>query len=113
MPGFSGRKVDKMSATWTVQNMRVIVPTGKVAERNPDRFATIHGTFFDPKGEKLSFSQKEVTLEMARNPETVIDVENGILTLPSNQRGRPISKGIEQNAISDMLNELRNEKTAK
>lgn len=97
-----------MSTTYTVENMRVVIPKGKTAERNPDRFATVYGEFYDPKGNPLSVTQKVITNDMAQNAETVIDVTNGILTLPSGERGRKPSVSITQEDITSLLDSLRN-----
>jgi hypothetical protein len=97
-----------MSVTYTVEDMRVILPKGKVADNNPDRFCTVHGTFYNEKNEALSFSSKEVTRDMALDPVTVIDIENGILTLPSGERGRKPSASISADEVSNLLDTLRN-----
>lgn len=96
-----------MSVTYRVEKMRFIVSAGKVAERNPDRLGTIAGVFFNDKGEKLSFSSKEITREIASNSETVIDIEKGILTLPAGERGRKPSASASQDEINSLLDSVR------
>ncbi len=97
-----------MSTTYTVENMRVVIPKGKTAERNPDRFATVYGDFYDAKGNPLSVTQKVITNDLAQNDETVIDIENGLLTLPSGERGRKPSASITQDDVNSLLDSLRN-----
>lgn len=96
-----------MSTTYNVENMRVVLPKGKTKDRNPDRFATVYGDFYDAKGTLLSVSQKVITFDIAQSDETVIDVENGILTLPSGERGRKPSASIAQEDINSLLDNLR------
>lgn len=98
-----------MLTTYSVEKMRVVLTSGKTAERNPDRFATVYGTFYDAKGNKLSVSQKVITREDAINTDTVIDIENGILTLPSGERGRKASVSITQDDVDSLLDSLRTE----
>lgn len=93
--------------------MRVVPTTGKVAEKNPDRLLTVYGEFHavDANGkvakEPLSITQKVIDRETALNPLTVIDRANGTLTLPSGERGRKASEGVEQDDIDAMLAEIR------
>ena len=94
-------------STYTVEKMRVIRPSEKVAEKNPDRFATVYGVFYNPDGEKLSILQKEITFADAQDESTVIDLENGILTLPSGQRGRKPVESISQDELMADLAKLR------
>lgn len=96
-----------MPTTYRVENMRFLVPSGKIAERNPDRFGTVAGIFYNSKDEKMSFTSKEITSEIASNPETVIDIENGTLTLPSGERGRKPSPSASQDEINSLLTSLR------
>lgn len=98
--------------TYTVEDMRVVIPKGKVKDRNPDRLATVYGVFYDSKGNKLSVTQKVVTLEDAQNDETVIDIENGILTLPAGERGRKPSASISQDDVLALLEDIRNPEAA-
>lgn len=95
------------TVTYKVTSMRVTFPQGKVAEKNPDRFATIHGTFHDTKGNKLSIVSKNVTLEEAKNAATVIDPAKGILTLPAGERGRKPVAGATVDAVAAALNKVR------
>lgn len=97
-----------MLQKYNVENIRAITPKGKVAEKNPDRVLTIHGAFFNEKGEKLSFSQKEITREMANNPDTVVDLENGILILPAGERGRKAAISVSQDEVNSVLDSIRN-----
>jgi hypothetical protein len=97
-----------MLQKYTVENIRAIVPKGKVAEKNPDRVLTIHGQFFNEKGEKLSFSQKEITRDMIANTETVVDLANGILILPAGERGRKAAVSVSQDEVNSLLDSLRN-----
>lgn len=108
-----------MSTTYLVNNIRVIFPSGKVAEKNPDRFATVYGEFHsvseDAKGkrsagEKLSIASKVITNDMAQSPEFTLDMDNGYLTLPSGERGRPKSSGATADDIAARLAALRNPK---
>lgn len=95
------------SVTYHVSAMRVTFPNGKVAQKNPERFATISGVFSDPKGNKLSIVSKNVTIEEATNDLTVIDPEAGLLTLPAGQRGRKPVAGVGMSAIEEALKRLR------
>lgn len=97
-----------MLVEYRVDNMRAVKPSVKVAENNPDRLVTIHGTFYNLKGEKLSFSSKEITREMAANPDTIIDIENGKLILPAGERGRKPSASVSQADVNSLLDDVRN-----
>lgn len=92
--------------TYTVAGMRVIFPSEKMTEKHPDRFATIHGEFYNEKGDKLSIKQKEVTNEDILNGAS-IDAENGLLTLPVGKRGRKASVGATQTEIEKRIANLR------
>lgn len=94
-------------STYTVEKMRVIRPSVKVAEKNPDRFATVYGIFYNPEGDKLSILQKEILISDALDSSTVIDIENGILVLPSGQRGRRPVESISQDDLLAELAKLR------
>lgn len=94
--------------TYSVQDMRVVPNTAKGLEKNPDKCATVHGKFFDEKGNALSVTSKVISFEDAKNPETRIDIENGILVLPSGERGRKPSKGVSQDDINTLLENARN-----
>jgi hypothetical protein len=96
-----------LTATYKVAGMRVTFPTGKVAAKHPERFATIHGVFSDTKGNKLSIVSKNVTMEEAKNAATVIDPAKGILTLPAGERGRKPSVGATPDAVTAALANLR------
>jgi len=95
------------TATWKVAGMRVTFPTGKVAAKHPERFATIHGIFSDNKGQRLSIVSKNVTLGEAADPSTVIDPAKGMLTLPAGERGRKPAVGETPDAVSAALAKLR------
>lgn len=101
------------TTTYSVRNMRLVPTAGKVAQKNPDRLGTVHGEFHavDDKGkvsaDPLSFTQKEITREIAANPLTVIDIENGLLTLPAGERGRKAVAGIDQDAVNALLASVR------
>lgn len=98
-----------MSATVTykVAGCRVTFPKGKVAAKHPDRFATIHGTFSDAKGNRLSIVSKNVTKDEAANPLTVIDAAKGIITLPAGERGRKPEVGATAEDVNAALEALR------
>jgi hypothetical protein len=96
-----------LTATYKITNMRVTFPSGKVAAKHPERFATIHGTFADLKGNKLSIVSKNITLDEAKNAVTVIDPIKGLLTLPAGERGRKPAKGETAESVSAALNKLR------
>jgi len=96
-----------LTVTYRIANMRVTFPQGKVAEKNPDRFATIHGTFSDAKGNRLSIQSKNVSLVEAKDAATVIDPAKGILTLPAGERGRKPVAGESADSVQNALNALR------
>lgn len=95
------------TVTYKVTNARVTFPQGKVAQKNPERFCTVHGTFHDTKGNKLSIVSKNVTLDEAKNPATVIDPAKGILTLPAGERGRKPVAGATADAVAEALKKVR------
>jgi hypothetical protein len=95
------------TVTYKVAGMRVTFPTGKVAAKNPERFATIHGTFSDAKGVKLSIVSKNITKDEAKNPATVIDPVKGLVTLPAGERGRKPVKGAASEDVQKALAALR------
>jgi hypothetical protein len=95
------------TVTYKVANMRVTFPTGKVAAKNPERFATIHGTFSDAKGVRLSITSKNVTKAEAKNPATIIDPAKGLITLPAGERGRKPVVGADNTAVQTALANLR------
>lgn len=91
--------------------MRVVATSGKVAERHPDRLATIYGQFFTADGKnKLSITSKNFTREDALNSSTVIDLEKGILTLPAGERGRKPSVSVSQSEVNSLLTSIREAK---
>lgn len=100
-------------ARYIVEKMRLLIPKGKVADKNPERFLTVLGVFYaknddGSRGEKLTFGSKAITKEMALSPLTVIDTDNGTLVLPAGERGRKAAAGIEQSTVNAMLEALRN-----
>ena len=105
------------TTTYHVSNMRFVPTSGKVAQKNPDRLGTVYGEFRadkngKPTGDPLSISQKVIDKDVAANPATVIDLDNGILTLPSGERGRKASPGVAQDAIDALLAAARGESDA-
>lgn len=95
-----------MSITYRVENLRVTFPTGKIADKHPERFATIHGVFFVGKN-KLSITSKNVTIEEAKSEDFAIDMDKGNITLPSGQRGRRKVEGVSNTELQAALNSLR------
>lgn len=96
-----------MSTRYNVEKMRFIVASGKVAVNNPDRLGTVHGKFSTEDGAELSVTSKVITFEDAANPDTIIDIENGILVLPSGERGRKASVSVTQTEIDSLLDTAR------
>lgn len=94
--------------TYKVTNLRVVKPSGKTAENNPDRFLTIFGVFHDADGKEMSIKAKAVSIDEARSSEFSIDLEKGILTLPSGKRGRVASASLSAEDIASELAFLRN-----
>jgi len=100
-------------AQYIVDGMRTLRPSEKVAAKNPDRALTVIGKAFyqrnadGSRGEKLTFTSKSITIEMALHPATVIDKVNGVLVLPAGERGRKASAGLEQEDIDTYLASLR------
>lgn len=94
-------------ATYNITDMRLVFPKGKVAENNPDRWATVYGEFHDETGDPLSFTSKEITLDMAKSPEFIVNVDEGILVLPSGKRGRTAYESETQDDIAAALAALR------
>jgi hypothetical protein len=101
------RMAGTKTVTYRIAGMRVTFPTGKVAQKNPERFATIHGVFSDTKGVKLSIVSKNVTMEEAKNAATVIDQPKGILTLPAGERGRKPVPSATNDAVAAALAKVR------
>lgn len=95
------------TVTYRIAEMRVNYPKGKVAEKNPTRFATVKGIFSDAKGNKLSFTSKNVTLDEAKDKATVIDPAKGILTLPAGEKGRKKEAGESAESVAARLAALR------
>lgn len=76
-------------STYTIENLRVILPSKKVAEKNPDRVFSIVGTrFVDETGNELTMKSKVITRDMVNSGEFAIDLEAGTLTLTDNRKGR-------------------------
>ena len=106
--------IENNSTTYHVANMRFVPTTGKVKVKNPDRVGTVYGEFHadqngKPAKDALSITQKVIDLDTAANPLTRIDVENGILVLPSGERGRKAVAGIDQDSINSLLAAARGE----
>lgn len=93
--------------TYTVGNIRVLFPSDKVAEKRPDLFAVVTGEFRDAKGNLLSITRKEVTIEMAKSPEFALDTETGTFSIPSGKRGRKPSAGASQTEIAKRIAALK------
>lgn len=97
------------SISYLVTDMRVTFPEGKVAEKNPERFATVHGSAFyavdekGKRGEKLSIVSKNIENEDATDPTFSLSLETGTLTLPEGRRGRKAAEGVSQDAIAERL----------
>lgn len=96
------------TSTYHVANMRFVPTTGKVLAKNPDRIGTVYGDFYadlngKPAREPLSITQKVIDRETAANPVTVIDLENGILTLPTGERGRKAVASVSQDDVNALL----------
>lgn len=96
-----------MATTYHVGKMRAIVPSAKVAERNPELFVTIKGEFRTEDGNSLTITSKAITNDMAKSPEFRLDIPKGILTVPSGQRGRPESESASQADIENRLKAIR------
>jgi hypothetical protein len=95
-----------MSTTYRVDAMRVIFPSGKISEKHPERFATIHGAF-SQNNSKLSITSKNITIVEAKSKEFSIDQMKGILTLPSGARGRKKVEGVSNSELSARLKAIR------
>ena len=94
-------------ATYIVRKMRVVRPTAKMAMKHPDRFATVFGIFANEQGQPLSITSKNISFDEARDIDTVIDVQKGILTLPDGKRGRTAAIGLTQDDIMAELEMIR------
>lgn len=95
--------------TYKIASMRVVKPSGKTAENNPERYATVYGEFFTEDGVALSITSKILNFDDVKNADTVIDLTNGILTIPSGERGRKKIDSISQDDILADLEALRAE----
>lgn len=105
-----------MSLTsYFVREMRVVKPSGKTAERNPERRYTVHGIYHTASinadgsvtvGEKLSIRSKNVDAEHIVEG-FALDLTNGILTLPEGERGRKAAVSLSQEEIDAELAALR------
>ena len=95
-----------MATTYRVDSMRIIFPAGKIAEKHPERFATIHGVFYSGTS-KLSITSKNISLGEAKSDEFAIDPKKGILTLPSGTRGRKKVEGVSFSDLENALKALR------
>lgn len=95
------------SRTYTVKGMRVLLPTEKTREKNPDLLFTVVGKFFAEDGSALTVPQKAITNDIAADPEFAIDIANETLTVPAGQRGAPKRAGADQSAIDALLAEAR------
>ena len=95
-----------MLMTYRIEKMRVYRPSAKVAEKHPDRLLTIAGLFYTEDGTKLSFTSKSISKDEAKAEGFILDVENGILTVPSGTKGRKAFESISQEDIDSMLDSL-------
>jgi hypothetical protein len=93
--------------TYNIAKMRVVRPSAKMAEKHPDRFATIFGVFSNEQKQPLSITSKIITLDEAKSTATVINLKKGILTLPDGKRGRTQSASLSQDDIVAQLKQLR------
>lgn len=95
------------TSTYTVRNARVLFPSPKVAEKNPDRWGTVTGDFEDAKGQPLTIKSKNITLDMVNSEAFSLDIddENAIVTftIESGQRGRKPSKGATSAEVKKAL----------
>lgn len=106
--------------TYLVEKMRVTIPSGKTAERNPERAFAVSGIFYSTeekngklvRKDKMSFASKYVDVEDVNVDGFQLDVEKGILTVPAGEKGRKAAEGITQDAIAARLAELRKVETA-
>lgn len=107
-----------MPVTYFVDKMRVTRPTGKTAERHPERVYTINGVFYsttiDPDGDlvvkdRLSIISKNVDRSDIMSVEFSIDLAGKTLTLPEGKRGRMAQSGLSEADILADLASLRGE----
>lgn len=97
--------------TYIVENMRVLAPSAKTRESNPELAFTVKGTFYDENGEKLSFSSKPVDIVDVKSEGFHIDIEKGILTLNGGQRGRKPSPSLSSDDLASLLTAIREDAT--
>ena len=97
-----------MAITYFVTNMRFVRPSAKVAEKNPERFGTVYGTFHDAEGQKLSITSKNIDREDALSDDFAISVADGTLTMPEGKRGRKAVASLTDSDIEAQLAALRN-----
>lgn len=104
-------KADSGTVTYTVRNARVTFPEGKVAERHPDRWATVHGDFYDAKGNALSIVSKSISVDTASDPAFSLDGpdDSGTLsfTVRTGRRGRKPMAGATSDAIAAALAKVK------
>ncbi len=89
------------SRTYTVKGMRVLLPSAKTAERNPDLAFTVTGKFFAEDGSALTIPQKAITRDMLAH--VSVDIAKGTLTVPAGQRGAPRRESASQSDIDALL----------
>lgn len=87
--------------TYKVQGMRVLLPSDKTREKNPDLAFTVVGKFFAEDGSPLTIPQKPITRDML--PFVTVNIEKGTLTVPAGQRGAPKRESATQADIDALL----------
>lgn len=104
-------------ATYFIEKMRVTRPGKAASARHPERLYTVSGTFHstttDDKGkvtrkDKLTTISKNIDREFVTDAGFVLDVVNGILTIPEGQKGRTASIGLDADTLAAELAALRN-----
>lgn len=104
-------------ATYLVDKMRVTRPGPKTAEKNPERVYTVSGTFYsteqDDDGnlirkDKLTVPSKNVDKSDILSEGFLLDIANGILTVPAGERGRKAAESLDADTIAAELEALRN-----
>lgn len=102
--------------TYFVEGMRVILPSDKVRERNPERVFTIVGKFHEvttnddgstTTGDPLSIPSKNVDKSDALAEGFALDPVAQTLTIPSGQKGRQKAPGLSADAIAKALAALK------
>ncbi len=102
--------------TYIVKAMRVVKPTGKVAEKHPERVYTVYGTFYraitDDKGklipgDKMSIVSKNLDKSDILADGFDLNLKAGTVTLPEGKRGRKASAGLTADDIANDLAALR------